>query len=80
MYHVISVDELDEDKRIIADIKGREIAVFYSNSEFHALSNYCAHQGGPACEELLSGTFEADEGDKLIWSCKDEIVAYPWHS
>lgn len=79
LHHIISVDEFDEGERVIADVKGREIAVFHSNGAFHALSNYCTHQGGPACEGLLSGTLDVDEDDELIWSCQDEIVACPWH-
>ena len=79
LHHVISVYKFDEGERVIADIQGREIAVFHSNGEFYALSNYCTHQGGPACEGLLSGTLDVDEDDELIWSCEDEIVACPWH-
>ncbi|MGB9958731.1 Rieske (2Fe-2S) protein (plasmid) [Haloferax prahovense] len=78
-HHVVSVDEFGEGERVIIDIQGREIAVFHSNGEYHALSNYCTHQGGPACEGLLSGTLDVDEDGELIWSCEDEIVSCPWH-
>ncbi|MCO8265418.1 Rieske (2Fe-2S) protein [Haloferax sp. AB510] len=79
LHHVITADELDEGERLVVDIQGREIAVFHSNGEFHALSNYCVHQGGPACEGQLSGTLDVDEDDELIWSCDKEIVSCPWH-
>lgn len=79
LHHVISVDSFDEGERVIVDIEGREVAVFRSNGDFHALSNYCTHQGGPACEGLLSGTLDVDEDDELIWACEGEVVACPWH-
>ena len=79
MHHVIAADDIADGERIIVDITGREIAVFHSNGEFYALSNYCTHQGGPACEGLLSGTLDVDESDELVWACDDEIVACPWH-
>ncbi|HMN52306.1 MAG TPA: Rieske (2Fe-2S) protein [Xanthobacteraceae bacterium] len=72
----------DGDRRIIRANK-REICVFHKDGAFHAYSNTCLHQGGPACEGLLINnvvdvvtpdrlyhgqTF----GDKLHFVC-------PWH-
>ncbi|MDQ2052816.1 Rieske (2Fe-2S) protein [Natronolimnohabitans sp. A-GB9] len=79
LHHVTSADDIEDGERVVVDIEGREIAVFHSNGEYHALSNYCTHQGGPACEGLLSGTIDVDEDDELIWTCDKEIVACPWH-
>jgi nitrite reductase/ring-hydroxylating ferredoxin subunit len=79
LHHVVAAEDIADGERVIAEIAGREIAVFNSNGELHALSNYCTHQGGPACEGLLSGTLDVDEDDELVWACDDEIVACPWH-
>lgn len=79
LHHVIAADDIGDGERVIVEIAGREIAVFHSNGEFHALSNYCTHQGGPACEGLLGGTLDVDEDNELVWTCEDEIVACPWH-
>jgi nitrite reductase/ring-hydroxylating ferredoxin subunit len=79
LHHVAPVDAIGDGERVIADVAGREIAVFHTNGEFHALSNYCTHQGGPACEGLLSGTLEVGEDDELVWRREDRIVACPWH-
>ena len=79
LHHVIAADDIGDGERVIVEIAGREIAVFHSNGEFHALSNYCTHQGGPACEGLLGGTLDVDEENELVWTCEDEIVACPWH-
>jgi nitrite reductase/ring-hydroxylating ferredoxin subunit len=79
LHHVAAADDVGDGERVIVDIEGREIAVFHTNGEFHALSNYCTHQGGPACEGLLSGTLDVDGDDELVWRREDEIVACPWH-
>jgi len=79
LHHVTAADDIADGERIIVEVSGREIAVFHSNGEYYALSNYCTHQGGPACEGLLGGTLDVDDDDELVWACEDEIVACPWH-
>ena len=41
----------DGDRRIVR-IGQHEIGVFKHKGEIFAYSNYCLHQGGPACEGL----------------------------
>jgi nitrite reductase/ring-hydroxylating ferredoxin subunit len=69
---------LSEGERITVDIKGREITLFKSNDEFHAVLNFCPHQGGPLCEGLLDGTLTIDDWE-WTYSCDGEIVSCPWH-
>lgn len=83
--HVVArSDELDEGERIIALLDGKEIGVFNIGGEFHAYPNWCAHQGGPLCEGMLSGTVEGeydrDELEtELEWCREGEILSCPWH-
>lgn len=78
-HYVISEAELEPGERVITEIQGREIAVFNIAGEFHAVANYCVHQGGPACEGLLSGTVSVNPEMELSYNHEDEIVACPWH-
>jgi nitrite reductase/ring-hydroxylating ferredoxin subunit len=78
-HHVVSEAELAGTDRVVADVEGREIAVFNLDGEYHAVANYCVHQGGPACEGLLSGTVSVSEGMELSYEQEGEIVACPWH-
>ncbi len=76
--------DLEEGDRKLVQIEGREIAVFYVDGEYNAFVNWCPHQGGPACEGLISGTKEAcyDEESKevsLEWTRDGKIVNCPWH-
>lgn len=61
------------------DLDGREVAVFRVDGEYHALSNHCVHQGGPACEGRLSGTLGVDGSGDLTYEREGEIVSCPWH-
>jgi nitrite reductase/ring-hydroxylating ferredoxin subunit len=78
-HHVAAADELDPGDRLVVAVRGRELAVFNVDGDYYALSNYCTHQGGPACEGLLSGTVSVDENRELCWARDGEIVACPWH-
>lgn len=83
--HVVAqTDELQEGERIIALLNGKEIGVFNINGELHAYPNWCAHQGGPLCEGMLSGTVEGEFDrenltTELEWSREGEILSCPWH-
>ena len=79
LHFVAEVDDIPEGERLIVEIEGREIAVFNVDDAFYALSNYCVHQGGPACEGLISGTMAVDEDRELSYSRDGEIVSCPWH-
>ena len=72
----------DGDRRIVTAGK-REIGVFHKGGSFYAYSNVCLHQGGPACEGMITANvvdvFAADRtyqgqvfGDEMHFVC-------PWH-
>lgn len=80
-YKVADESKLSEDgSRVIVDIEGVEIAVFRIDGEYHALSNYCIHQGGPLCEGDLSGRNTVDrETWEWRYSHEEKNVLCPWH-
>lgn len=78
-HHVIAADKLGDGERVIVDIRGREIAVFNVDGEYHAVLNYCVHQGGPLCEGLLDGTLTVDDDWEWTYSCEGKIISCPWH-
>ncbi len=83
--HVIAqTDELDEGERILAEVEGREIAVFNVDGEYKAYTNWCAHQAGPICEGTLTGTWEAEYDRENLevcmeWCSENEVLSCPWH-
>lgn len=47
----------------VVDARGRQVALFNVDGQFHALDNTCLHRGGPLGEGELDGS----------------IVTCPWH-
>jgi nitrite reductase/ring-hydroxylating ferredoxin subunit len=73
----------DGDRRIIFD-GANEIGVFRHEDRYYAYSNFCLHQGGPACEGLTIAKVEEHlNPDKtsrgLSFSETDLHFVCPWH-
>lgn len=69
-------------KRIIDTNRG-EIGVFNVDGDYYAISNTCAHQGGPLCEgavlEDVTAEFEG-VGERVTETFTEEkVVKCPWH-
>ena len=64
LLRVIGVGDLPPGKRHVAEVNGREIAIYNVDGAFFAVDNTCAHRGGPLGEGELEG----------------EVVTCPWHS
>lgn len=78
--YVGATDELSDGERVVMDVDGVEIAVFDIGGEYHAVLNYCVHQGGPACEGSLEGTLSVDDLDgELSYERDGQVVSCPWH-
>lgn len=81
---IVPVDELPEGERVVASLRGREIAVFNVDGDYFAYPSWCPHQGGPLCEGSVNGT-TAETFDRetltsdLQWVKEDEILRCPWH-
>ena len=76
--YVTGVENVDVGERVLVEVRGREVAVFNVDGEFHALANYCIHQGGPVCEGVQSGTL-TQRGGEVTYVREGEIVSCPWH-
>lgn len=79
-----TVDELEEEGRLLVEVKGREIGVFKVDGEYRAYMNWCVHQGGPICEGRLSGEQKAEFNrdtlkTELEWTNEEGVIACPWH-
>jgi nitrite reductase/ring-hydroxylating ferredoxin subunit len=78
--HVVArADEIAPGERKIVEVAGRSIGVFNVGGEYFALRNRCPHQGGPLCEGLLWGLWEAPAPGEITYSRKGEILTCGWH-
>jgi nitrite reductase/ring-hydroxylating ferredoxin subunit len=76
--------EFNDGERRIVFVGDNEIGVFRNAGQFYAYSNFCLHQGGPACEGLTIAKVEERLGpDKtslgLFFSSDDMNFVCPWH-
>lgn len=76
--------EFQDGDRQIVRLGDLEIGVFKQEGEFFAYSNYCLHQGGPACEGLIIAKVEErlmpDKTSRgLYFSESERHFVCPWH-
>jgi len=78
------IAEFKDGERRIVFLGDHEIGVFRENGAFYAYSNYCLHQGGPACEGLTIAKVEErimpDKTSKGLYFSDTELhFVCPWH-
>lgn len=81
---VCKSSEFKNGERQIIRLGEDEVGVFKHEGEYFAYSNYCLHQGGPACEGLTIAKVEEHlRPDKtsmgLSFSATDMNFVCPWH-
>lgn len=64
--------------RMVA-IGRRQIGIVRWRDRVYAVSNLCAHQGGPLCRGVLSARLTAAEPGKLTLDESAPLLACPWH-
>ena len=78
------VSEMKDGDRRIVFVGDQEIGVFRHEGQYYAYSNFCLHQGGPACEGLtIAAVEEKLRPDKtsLVLSFSENEMHFvcPWH-
>ncbi len=53
---VAKISDIDEGKSQLANVDGKEIALFKIGGKIYALDNTCPHRGGPLVDGYLEGT------------------------
>ena len=81
---VAKTSEFTDGERRIIFVGDNEIGVFRHEGEFYAYSNFCLHQGGPACEGLTIAKVEErlrpDKTSMGLFFAEDEMhFVCPWH-
>jgi nitrite reductase/ring-hydroxylating ferredoxin subunit len=76
--------EIKDGERRIVFVGEHEIGVFKEKGEYYAYSNFCLHQGGPACEGLTIAKVEErimpDKTSRGMYFSDTELhFVCPWH-
>lgn len=61
---VVKTGEIPAGEGRVVDVRGRQVALFNVEGQFHAVDNTCVHRGGPLGEGELAGN----------------VVTCPWHA
>jgi len=73
----------DGDRRVVETPDGDEIGVLNVDGEYYAISNQCAHMGGPVCKGKVQGALVGEytgPGERINESFSDDLaIACPWH-
>jgi nitrite reductase/ring-hydroxylating ferredoxin subunit len=81
---VAKLSEFNDGDRRIVFVGDNEIGVFRHAGQFYAYSNFCLHQGGPACEGLTIAKVEErimpDKTSRGLYFSDTEMhFVCPWH-
>jgi nitrite reductase/ring-hydroxylating ferredoxin subunit len=81
--YVGKLSEFNEGDRQIIRVAQHEIGIFKHSGQFYAYSNFCLHQGGPACEGLTIARVEEqlapDKTSMGLFFTDDMNFVCPWH-
>lgn len=80
---VAPADEIEPGDREIVTVNGQSIGVLNVDGEYYAISNECAHEGGPVCKGKMQGALVGEypgPGERVQESFSDTpAIACPWH-
>jgi nitrite reductase/ring-hydroxylating ferredoxin subunit len=81
---ICKASELKDGDRQIIRIGEKEIGIFRHEGEYFAYSNFCPHQGGPACEGLTIARVEEclrEDKTSMGLSVSETQMNFvcPWH-
>lgn len=77
-------DALKTKQRMVVEVEGVGVGVYFVGEEVRAWLNICPHMGGPACQgKIMPRTLEqvGENGKSLgLGFSKDELhIVCPWH-
>ncbi|MCV3216969.1 Rieske (2Fe-2S) protein [Plectonema radiosum NIES-515] len=76
---VCKTDALPSGERLLIELGGKKIGVFNVAGKYHALLNYCPHQGAPLCLGPITGTTLPTDKYEFIYGHEGAILRCAWH-
>ncbi|CAM2936947.1 Rieske (2Fe-2S) protein [Rariglobus hedericola] len=72
-------DEVPEGARKIVQIGHLSIGIFHLKDGYHAVRNYCPHQGAELCKGSLHGTHRPGAVSEFLPDFSGRVLRCPWH-
>lgn len=73
------VDEIPPGTHRLVEIEGKSVGVYNIRGDFHALLNYCPHEGAELCKGRVCGTTLPSGVFEYVYGRDGEILRCPWH-
>lgn len=72
-------DEIPVGGRKIVQVDHLSIGVFRLEDGFHAVRNYCPHQGAELCKGTVHGTYRPGPVTEFVPALAGRVLRCPWH-
>ena len=72
--------DLPPGSRRIVPVGAISVGVFNIDGRYHAVLNYCPHEGAELCKGRLTGTtLPTEQPGTYEWGRENKILRCPWH-
>jgi nitrite reductase (NADH) small subunit len=72
-------EEVPVGGRKIVQIDHLSIGVFHLEGGFHAIRNFCPHQGAELCKGTVHGTYRPGPAMEFVPALLGRVLRCPWH-
>ncbi|WP_406636732.1 Rieske (2Fe-2S) protein [Amycolatopsis sp. WGS_07] len=81
---VARLSDLQARERIVVEVDGVEVGLYFHAGEVRAWHNVCPHQGGPVCQgKIMPRTIQPVREDRKssgpAFHAADRNIVCPWH-
>lgn len=78
-YYAATAEEVRQKGKVLAEVKGMEVGIYYVDGDYYAWRNVCPHAAAPICEGVVCGTRLPSLVYEYEYGKHNEIVRCPWH-
>lgn len=73
-------DDLKPGEKKLLSVDHKSIVLVRTpDSNYHAVSNICPHEGAKMCDGLVGGTFMSENTGNYDYVKDGEVIRCPWH-
>lgn len=72
-------EDIPVGEKMIVQIDRLSIGIFHLESGFHAIRNYCPHQGAELCKGTVHGTHCPGPAAEFTPALSGRVLRCPWH-
>ncbi|TLS52770.1 Rieske (2Fe-2S) protein [Paenibacillus antri] len=79
-HYIGTTDQFPVGEATLVQVGGRKLGIYrFDDDQFHALLNYCPHQGAELCRGPVTSWLRSPKPGEFQYEKEGEIVRCPWH-